>query len=945
MSGKRLFRYYPEDFTEPPVTVRHMDLVFDVFDEHTTVTSRLHAETRDTPLSVLRLNAKNLVIEQVGSDRGRVAHAYDEGQSILSVSFDPPIPPRTAFSIDTVTVCRPSTHVLEGLYYDETPAGAPPTQITQCQQWGFQRIVPCIDDMTAKCTYRTTIIADDRYTNLISNGDIAVPRHPAGGGRDAITYDNTITPMAPYLFFLGVGTYATYSRPFEYPDGTACSLELLVPPDADAAAARIALDVLADAILWVYLYTGPECYEKRDLRGRMAGLCRERDAAIAAGKPPDAISAIRASLAALSSQIRPGYAYTGTVYREIGMQNSDFGGMENVGNTTISTNRIMPFAAMTDPAFEYMVRVKVHEFYHNLNGSEVTGQSPFTIWLNEAVTVHIEHQYHAHLFGEAYSRLQTVLTLLSPDGGTLSYDRGAGSLPIEPAGFNDPNDLITGVTYVKAPECVRMIETLIGRERFAQGLSRYHERYRHGNATREQWIEAMEEVSGVELAAMADTWLKQRGYPELEVTAAYDRATRSLVLRCVQHATTGDAVWEFPFSCALCRADGSEIASRTVRIAGRDTEIRFDGVEEPAFLSLNRGYSFYGTVRHAATDEALRLQLAHDSDPVGRFLALHAILDREKMRLLDTPGGAVSPGVTSCIIDLLSDTELMAMAGGQFVAVFESVENEAYAHRYRDLYAVKRALWQAVADRHGPELWSLYDRYSGMITDGSGVRARLHDIPFRQVRNLCVAMLATLDTPAVHRLLEERIGTSVNASDRLSAFAAYLPCSAPGRAAVIDRFAGESSTHPVAWETFLAAIAGSGSGDTLDLVRKAESLPAFRIEQANDQRALYGGFARNRKFSLQTEEGRQFLQERLIRLARVNEYTTVIALSVFGALDKMDPEDQVPLVGVLADMLTALDGGTPAVCNTIRRLLIGAPGAVARYEAATGRRPAGIPAG
>ena len=33
-----------------------------------------------------------------------------------------------------------------------------------------------------------------------------------------------------------------------------------------------------------------------------------------------------------------------------------------------------------------------------------------------------------------------------------------------------------------------------------------------------------------------------------------------------------------------------------------------------------------------------------------------------------------------------------------------------------------------------------------------------------------------------------------------------------------------------------------------------------RIEQTNDQRALYGSFARNRKKSLETEEGRALLQ-------------------------------------------------------------------------------------
>ncbi len=148
----------------------------------------------------------------------------------------------------------------------------------------------------------------------------------------------------------------------------------------------------------------------------------------------------------------PGYAYTGAVYREIAMQNSDFGGMENVGNTTIAANRIMPGPDTTDPAFEYLVRVKVHEYYHNENGSEVTGWSPFEIWLNEAVTVHVENQHHAFFFGEAYSRIKTVLDLLDPAAGTLTLDRGgAGSMPIEPDGFNDPNDLITGVTYVKAP--------------------------------------------------------------------------------------------------------------------------------------------------------------------------------------------------------------------------------------------------------------------------------------------------------------------------------------------------------------------------------------------------------------------------------------------------------------------------------------------------------------
>lgn len=51
--------------------------------------------------------------------------------------------------------------------------GQPRTIITQCQQYGFQRIVPAIDAMPAKAFYTTRIVADKRYTNIISNGDLA----------------------------------------------------------------------------------------------------------------------------------------------------------------------------------------------------------------------------------------------------------------------------------------------------------------------------------------------------------------------------------------------------------------------------------------------------------------------------------------------------------------------------------------------------------------------------------------------------------------------------------------------------------------------------------------------------------------------------------------------------------------------------------------------------
>ena len=592
---RRLFKYYPEDFKDLPIKVIHMDLIFDVYDTYTNVKSKLRIKSLNSPLSKLELNAKNLEVLSVFVENYEAKYEYTADENKIIITFNKSVPPKTEFVINTETICRPTKNILEGLYYDETPPGAPPQQITQCQQWGFQRLVPCFDDMLAKCTYTTTIIADERYTNLITNGDIVEERNSVGGGRDKIKYANIITPMAPYLFFLGVGTYSTYKREVEYPDGHTFILELLVPPQSKKEIAEKALDVLHNCVIWIYLFTGPNQYDNLAIRNEMMLLIEEREK-LKIEESSEKLQLVRKKLFELNNKIISGYKYTGTVYREIGMQNSDFGGMENVGNTTISTNRIMPFNDMTDNGFEYMVSVKVHEYYHNLNGSEVTGKDPFQIWLNEAVTVIIEKQYHEFLFGNDYGRLKTVLTLLAPSSGTFASDQGSSVMPILPDGFNDPNELITGVTYVKAPEFVQMIETFMGKEKFVKGLDLYHKRFSHGNATTEDWIKAMEEVSGMNFAKMSKQWLKQTGFPIVDIKSRYDNKMKTLTLELKQLIPKEGVYWTFPLKIAVVDQKGNEIVETVKTIDSPEASIVFENIPESHFLSLNRDYSFYGKI-------------------------------------------------------------------------------------------------------------------------------------------------------------------------------------------------------------------------------------------------------------------------------------------------------------------------------------------------------------
>jgi aminopeptidase N len=570
----------------------------------------------------------------------------------------------------------------------------------------------------------------------------------------------------------------------------------------------------------------------------------------------------------------------------------------------------------------------------------VTGRSPFEIWLNEAVTVHVESQYHAFHFGDDYSRLQMVLSMLAPGSGTLDLDAGAASMPIEPEGFNDPNELITDITYKKAPEFVRMIETLMGKEMFVKGLDLYHCRYRHGNATREQWVRAMEEVSGQSFTSMAEGWLKQTGFPIVTVHAGYDRKRRVSTVQLRQSGDNPEKHWIFPVKIALVDASGHDIAEVLHRVEDAEERLEISSPVEPAFLSINRGFSFYGKVTFDPPVKALYLQARLDSDLVNRCLALMRILDLEKQKMLIDPSAEPDLACTSLWFDLFSDRDLMMRGGTQFLTVFESVSDEKFAHNYRALYDVRERLLKSIASRHTTGLLEIYSSVNFQNTLRRTLKEESIAIKQRQIKNMALAVLSRLDTPGIHQKIKDQFTTSVNATDKLTAFGLYMDSSAADRQEMLDSFEQESERNPVSWENFLSVIAMNSSPSAIDLITRVEHSEAFRIEQANDQRALYGRFALNRKLSLQTEPGRSFLQKTLLRLAGVNEYSTVSMLRVFGPLEVMGEADQVPVVGILATLLSDLDPGkNPSVYNTARRILAGAPRAVSNYEREMGEIP------
>ncbi|MFA6888071.1 MAG: M1 family metallopeptidase [Candidatus Woesearchaeota archaeon] len=942
----REFAFYPDDFGKLPVKVEHFNLFFDVFDEYTVVESDMTMTVIEDSLQKISLDAKNLEIQEVAlydKVRAKGDHEKKVTKKVVSYIYDtdankfhvtlPKMKKGDTFTLFTKTITRPTKNILEGLYYDETPAGCPPTQITQCQQWGFQRLTPCYDDMTAKCTYTVTIIADSRYTSMISNGDIVSEfkqgKKDLGNGRSMIRYYNHITPMAPYLFFLGVGTYKTVECEFEYPHGKKFMIELLIPPQADTNEAERALDILSHSIMWIHLHTGAGKYEALDVKKKIWQLLKKRD--FLKAKKQD-VSEVRKELAERVKSLNLGYVYTGDVYREIGMQNSNFGGMENVGNTTIVTNRIMPTKSITDDSFEYMMEVKAHEFYHNLNGSEVTGVDPFVLWLNEAVTVHVESEYLSHIMGEAYTRIVRVMTLHAPMFGTFAEDSGPAAMPIIPHGFNTPDELITGMTYIKAPEVVQMIETLMGKEKFVKALALFHERFKHKNANSEDWLNAMEEVSGLEFKHMTQGWLTRSGFPRVYVTVSYKEGIETLKIH--QKGFDEQGPWQFPFVFCPVDSHGKDMGKTIIHWIKKETEIiEFPVKEEPAYISLNRNHALYGKVFYEGqTESQLVLQALKDSDIVNRYMAFSTLLDKEKAKLVKDITAEVSSVVISTYGKILLDEKISPEVKALFLVINENVRDEFLSFKYKEIYAAKEKVRKAIATAHKKDIFVLYTKFAAKKITGTYLEQQFAGMKQRSLKNILLSLLASFDNEEAWKLIKHQLLAS-HATDKNAAMSLYLNSNAPDKIMELELFKKEAETNLVAWESFLRIVGSNNSNDSIAIMNKTEKDPHFRIEQSNEQHALYLPFAANRKKSLLTKEGLDYLTEIMITLSKLNEYSGFMLLATFSDLEKLDANNQCAIVSSLQKIKNAISKKEcPSVYNNIQRILKKCPKAVALWK-------------
>ena len=375
------------------------------------------------------------------------------------------------------------------------------------------------------------------------------------------------------------------------------------------------------------------------------------------------------------------------------------GAMENWGAVTYRET-----ALLVDPdnssagTRQRVAEVIAHEMAHMWFGDLVTMEWWDDLWLNESFASWMGNKAVDWLFPEWEMWTQFVNM---DTNRALSLDGLKNSHPIEQAVKNpaEVSQLFDAISYSKGASVIRMLENFLGEESFRKGLNRYLSSHMYDNARTEDLWSALETESGQPVTAIMDSWVKQMGYPVLQVESDRTGGQTTLSVtqeRFVYDRLLGDTgpdsdsdneVWRVPVSAS----QGREESTVTV-MDGRQTQIDVPGSSD-GWVKLNPLQTGFFRVNYS-TEDWQRLVPAIES------LELHAT-DR---------------------LGVQNDAYALSRAGllpvTQFLSLAQAYKNEDDASVWSDLASNLRDIEQLISDE------AIHPAYQGFAREIFGPAAR-----------------------------------------------------------------------------------------------------------------------------------------------------------------------------------------------------------------------------
>ncbi|MFQ3187649.1 MAG: aminopeptidase N [Marinomonas primoryensis] len=816
-----------KDYKVPPFLIDKTELTFDLDEATTIVTSRLHmrrnpAYGKSTAPLVLDGGEDVKLIGVAMDDYSLPPEEYRISEGKLIITAT-----ADKFVLTCETLLEPQNNTrLEGLYRSSSMF------CTQCEAEGFRHITYYLDRPDVMSVFTTTIIADEsRYPVLLSNGN-EVERSKTDDGKTLVVWHDPF-PKPAYLFALVAGDLAVKNDVFTTQSKRDVKLQIFTETH-NIDKVDYAMEALKRSMRW-----DEEAY---------------------------------------------GREYDLDIFMIVAVDDFNMGAMENKGLNIFNSSCLLASPeTTTDDSYLRVEAIVAHEYFHNWSGNRVTCRDWFQLSLKEGFTVFRDQTFSADMHSETVKRVEDVSFLKTAQ---FAEDAGPMAHPVRPASFIEISNFYTLTVYEKGAEIVRMIHTLLGKEKFRAGSDLYFNRHDGQAVTCDDFVAAMQEASGVDLTQFK-RWYSQAGTPVVSVTDAFDKdaGIYRLTMKQDTPATPGQPTklpLHIPIRIGLLDELGNALSATVNNVNSEDHVLHlisneqvfeFAGLTARPVPSLLRGFSAPVKLRYDYAPADLLLLMSADSDGFNRWSAAQQLAVNELNTLIKQSIGGETLSVNSQLAHgfktLLSDASL----DPAMVALVLALPSQAYLSELANpIYpaAIKQArqyLKAQLANTLAEDFERVYREHS----ISGEYQATAEYIAHRSLKNMALSYWVETKDETAHRIVSEQFQSANNMTDQFSALSIAVNSKHEKAAELLAAFYEQWKDEPLVVNKWLMLTASQEHDAVLTTVKGLMEHPAFDLKNPNKVRSVLGGFGQSMSgFHKEDGSGYRFLADQIILLNKRN---------------------------------------------------------------------------
>ncbi|RJG42436.1 aminopeptidase N [Motilimonas pumila] len=715
------------------------------------------------------------------------------------------------FILTLVTEINPQANTaLEGLYLSGDAF------CTQCEAEGFRRITYYLDRPDVLATYTTKITADKtKYPYLLSNGN-KVASGDAGNGKHWVQWQDPF-PKPCYLFALVAGEFDLLQDSYKTVSGRDVALEIFVDK-GNLDKAKFAMQSLQASMQW--------------------------------------------------DEQRFGLEYDLDIYMIVAVDFFNMGAMENKGLNVFNSKYVLANDhTATDDDYYGIEAVIGHEYFHNWTGNRITCRDWFQLSLKEGLTVFRDQEFSSDLGSRAVNRINNVRIIRQHQ---FAEDAGPMSHPIRPESVIEMNNFYTVTVYNKGSEVIRMIHTLLGEAGFRAGMDLYFERFDGQAVTCDDFVQAMEDASGVDLTQFR-RWYRQSGTPQVTITDQYDATTQQYQLHVTQQtAPTAEqhekSAQHIPMDIELLSESGEHFLlagkkNQVLNVTQTEQTFSFDGICSKPIPALFREFSAPVKYSYQYSDQELATLMQFADNDFSRWDAAQNLFNKHLIANVTRVQQQQSVTIPEFVIDayrgvLLSNEIDLALIAEVFAFASQSSLWELFEQVDID------AIWQARQEMLTQLSTALADELACVYRQHAlkaAYQLNQEQAAKRALARACLTLLALSAPKFADELAQQHYQNSDNMTDTLSALIAANVAQLPCRDSLMQDFDQRWRHDALVLDKWFSLAATTPANDSLGQVKALLEHPGFSLKNPNRTRALIGSFVNGNVQGFHNSDGSGYL--------------------------------------------------------------------------------------